>query len=239
MSAQLFYCPGILHNEFFLSPEESSHCVRVLRKNVGDTIHIIDGQGTFYDALLKHVSAAKCTFDIVNSAHHDQPAYYIHIAIAPTKNTDRTEWFVEKAIEIGVDEITFLRTAHSERTRINLHRIHKKAISAIKQSVRPHLPAIHDIENLDSLLKKDLLEQKFVAHLDEASPAYLGANAIRSGRYLVLIGPEGGFSEVEIELMREHGYESVKLGDHRLRTETAGVMACSILNLINQPRICC
>lgn len=232
---QLFYCPAILHNEFFLSPEESKHCVRVLRKNAGDTIHIIDGQGTFYDASLTDVSSTKCTFDIVNSAHHDRPAYYIHIAIAPTKNTDRTEWFVEKAIEIGVDEITFLRSVHSERTRINLDRIHKKAIGAIKQSIRPYLPEIHDIEQLDSFLKKDFFGQKFVAHLDEASPAYLGRNAAKSNNYLVLVGPEGGFSNGEIELLHEYGYESVKLGDHRLRTETAGVMACSTLNLINQP----
>jgi 16S rRNA (uracil1498-N3)-methyltransferase len=232
---QLFYCPGILHNEFFLSPEESKHCVRVLRKNTGDTIHIIDGQGTFYDASLRDVSSAKCTFDIVNSAHHDRPAHYIHIAIAPTKNTDRAEWFVEKAIEIGVDEITFLRTAHSERTRINLDRIHKKAISAIKQSIRPYLPEIHDIGKLDSLLKKDFEGQKFVAHLDESSRAYLGKNATKPGNYLVLVGPEGGFSEGELELVREYGYEPVRLGDHRLRTETAGVVACSILNLINQP----
>lgn len=97
------------------------------------------------------------------------------------------------------------------------------------------MPKIHEIEKLDSFLKKVFLGQKFLAHLDETSPAYLGKNATKSGKYLVLVGPEGGFSDKEIQLMHEYGYESVKLGDHRLRTETAGVMACSILNLINQP----
>jgi 16S rRNA (uracil1498-N3)-methyltransferase len=232
---QLFYCPGILRNEFFLNNEESRHCSRVLRKNPGETIHIIDGQGTFYVAILTEVATNNCTFEIINKTHHQQSAYYIHIAIAPTKNTDRTEWFVEKAIEIGVNEISFLQTEHSERIRINLERVEKKAISAIKQSIRPYLPKINEIQKLSSFLKRDFEGQKFVAHLEEDSSAFLVQKAIEQHKYLVLIGPEGGFSQQEIDQLFDNGFAPVKLGRHRLRTETAGIVACSILNLINQP----
>lgn len=230
---QLFYCPGILRNEFFLSDEESKHCARVLRKKAGDSIHIIDGQGTYYEAALTEVTPKKCQFDIIKSTYQKKQKYHIHIAISPTKNIDRTEWFVEKAIEIGVDEISFLQTDHSERTRINLDRIEKKAISAIKQSIRSYLPQINEIQKLSTFLKRDFEGQKFVAHLNENSPAYLNQQAAVQNDYLVLVGPEGGFSEQEIDLINQHGYQSVRLGNHRLRTETAGIVSCSILNQIN------
>ncbi len=230
---QLFYSSNILQKEYFLQDEEARHCSKVLRKKIGDIIQITDGVGHFYDARLTDIAPKKCQFEIINSMALNKPSFNIHIAIAPTKNIDRTEWFVEKAIEIGVNEISFLVTNHSERNKINIDRINKKAVSAIKQSVRPYLPQINEIQKIGSFLKSVNADQKFVAHLDESSPSYLSNVANHSRDYLVMIGPEGGFSNDEIDLILKNDFIPVRLGDHRLRTETAGVTACAILNSIN------
>ena len=230
---QLFYCPGIIQNEYFLSEEESRHCARVLRKQAGDYIQITDGCGSFYEAQLTEVSPKKSSFIIQKSTKIPKPDFCIHIAIAPTKNMDRIEWFVEKAIEIGIDKITFLSTAHSERNKINLDRIRKKAISAMKQSVRPFLTKVNDLIKLQHFIEKNSADQKFVAHLEELTPTFLNHVAKPSSDYLILIGPEGGFSNEEIELAKLNNFKLVSLGNHRLRTETAGVVATSILNSIN------
>jgi 16S rRNA (uracil1498-N3)-methyltransferase len=231
---QLFYCPEIINNAGCLTDEESKHCTRVLRKKPGDFIDITDGKGYFYQAKLNKINAHECQFEVVKFVEHEPLPYAIHIGIAPTKNIDRTEWFVEKAIEIGVSEISFIKSAHSERDRINLDRIQKKAVSAMKQSLRSFLPQINDIQPARLFAKNCAEGQKFVAHLDEDSTPFLSEQAKKSNRYTVIIGPEGGFSGDEISLFFQHGFESVKLGNHRLRTETAGIMACAILNTINQ-----
>lgn len=230
---QLFYCPQILDGEFALQEEEARHCSKVLRKKIGDQIDLTDGQGTFYKAQLTKLSPKECLFAITDTTAHQKPDHNIHIAISPTKNIDRTEWFVEKAIEIGVNEISFLHTKHSERNKLNLERIKKKAISAIKQSVRPFLPEIHEIQKLSQFIEGTSSKQKFVAHLYKSATPYLNDVAQRNNDYLILIGPEGGFSDEEISFVHQNEFQSVKLGDYRLRTETAGIMACSILNSIN------
>lgn len=230
---QLFYCPEIYHNAGSLTDEEANHCIKVLRKKTGDLIDITDGKGGFYQAKLTHVSAMECKFEIIKSEHCKPPPYHIHIAIAPTKNTDRIEWFVEKAIEIGVSEISFINSAHSERSRLNLDRIQKKAISAMKQSVRPFLPKINDMQPAATFAKNCTEGQKYVAHLDKASTPFLGDIAEKTKRYVVIIGPEGGFTEEEISLFSLQGFSTVKLSNYRLRTETAGIMTCATLNMIN------
>jgi 16S rRNA (uracil1498-N3)-methyltransferase len=230
---QLFYCPEIVDNAGYLTDDEANHCVRVLRKKTGDLIDITDGKGSFYQAKLTHVSAHECKFEIIKSEHQEPAIYFIHIAIAPTKNIDRIEWFVEKAIEIGVSEISFILSTHSERNRINLERIQKKAISAMKQSLRPFLPKINDMQPVALFAKNCTESQKYVAHLNEASTPFLSDIALKAKRYAVIIGPEGGFSEEEISLFSQQGFGSVKLGNYRLRTETAGVMTCAMLNTIN------
>ena len=230
---QLFYCPEIVSNTGILTDEEANHCTRVLRKKTGDLIDITDGKGNFYQAKLTQVSSHECKFEIITTEHHEPPPYYIHIAIAPTKNTDRIEWFVEKAIEIGVSEISFINSAHSERSRLNLDRIQKKSIAAMKQSLRPILPKINDIQPAATFAKNSIEGQKYVAHLDEASTPFLSDIAEKTKPYVVIIGPEGGFSDEEISLFSKQGFVSVRLGNYRLRTETAGVMTCAILNTIN------
>lgn len=230
---QLFYCPGIIHQDFFLSEDESRHCTKVLRHQSGDIIQITDGCGSIYSAELTDISAWKCEFKIIETTKYSKSDFTIHLAIAPTKNIDRIEWFVEKSIEVGVDEITFLQTAHSERNKINLERIRKKAISAMKQSLRSFLPKINDLQKVRSFIEKSEARQKFIAHLDVDSPIYLNKKAEVSSDYLILIGPEGGFSHEEINLAKENGYYCVVLGNQRLRTETAGVVATTILNTIN------
>jgi len=230
---QLFYCPGIIKRDFFLSEEESRHCAKVLRRKAGDMIRITDGRGGFYNAELSEVSPKKCGFNITKSTVSKKEDYRIHIALAPTKNIDRTEWFVEKAVEIGIDEISFLISAHSERNTINLNRIQKKSISAMKQSIRPFLTTVNDLRRFSDFASTAKASQKFIAHLDEKDTPYLSELAQPSGDYLVAIGPEGGFSPEEVDVGHKAGFKSVRLGNHRLRTETAGVAATTILNILN------
>ncbi|MCK5277718.1 MAG: 16S rRNA (uracil(1498)-N(3))-methyltransferase, partial [Cyclobacteriaceae bacterium] len=164
---QLFYCPWINKGDDFLDIEESRHCVKVLRKKTGDLINITDGLGNFYQAELADLNSKKCFFKILSSKSVKKNNYSIHIAIAPTKNSDRIEWFVEKAVEIGVDKISLIQTSYSERKTINLDRIKKKAISAMKQSVRAFLPELATMEKLSIFFNSAAEDQKFIAHLED------------------------------------------------------------------------
>lgn len=231
---QLFYCPDLNEGSDFLDSEESRHCIKVLRKNFGDLIHITDGLGKFYEAQLTDLDPKKCSFKILSSTSVRKNSYSIHIAIAPTKNSDRIEWFVEKAVEIGVDKISFIQTSYSERKNINLTRIQKKAVSALKQSVRAKLPELVTMEKLNQFLKFNAEDQKFIAHLESESTPHLEHLATPNNSYLILIGPEGGFSDEEILMIKEKQFKVAKIGDYRLRTETAGIVACALLNNINQ-----
>jgi 16S rRNA (uracil1498-N3)-methyltransferase len=230
---QLFYCPQINEGLDFLGTEESRHCVKVLRKKTGDVIHLTDGSGKFYEAQLTDLNQKKCTFKILSSTTENKNSFFIHIAIAPTKNSDRIEWFIEKAVEIGVDKISFLKTSFSERKSINLERIQKKAVSAMKQSVRARLPEFVGIEKLSIFLNSNTEDQRFIAHLEGESTPNLRQLAFPGKNYLILIGPEGGFSDEEIVMIKEKQFKVAKIGDYRLRTETAGIVACTILNNIN------
>ena len=230
---QLFYCPEIVDGSDFLNLEESRHCVKVLRKLVGDLIHMTDGLGKFYEAQLTDLNPKKCSFKILSSTPEKKNNYSIHIAIAPTKNSDRIEWFIEKAVEIGVDKISFIQTSYSERKNINLARIQKKAVSAMKQSVRATLPELAPMEKLKLFLDSNTEDQQFIAHLEGESTPYLEHLANPGNSYLILIGPEGGFSDEEILMIKEKQFKLAKIGDYRLRTETAGIVACTMLNNIN------
>lgn len=230
---QLFYCPEIVDGSDYLNFEESRHCAKALRKMVGDLIHITDGSGKFYEAQLTDLNQKKCSFKILSSTPAKKNNYSIHIAIAPTKNSDRIEWFIEKAVEIGVDKISFIQTNYSERKNINLTRIQKKAVSAMKQSVRASLPELVPMEKLNIFLNSNTEDQQFIAHLEGESTPYLEHLATPDNSYLVLIGPEGGFSDKEILMIKEKQFKVAKIGDYRLRTETAGIVACTILNNIN------
>ena len=230
---QLFYCPAIRDINSHLDPEESRHCLKVLRKRPGDQIHITDGKGTIYTARIKELNINKCTFTVISKEHISKPKVDLHIAIAPTKSLDRTEWFLEKAVEIGVQKITFIQTRFSERKSIKTERIRKKAISAMKQSTRAYLPEILDMVKLNTIAEASLEKQKYVAHLEEEYTHHLKDLANTSNDVMILIGPEGGFSDEEIVLLKSNDFKSVRLGDYRLRTETAGIVACAIVANLN------
>jgi 16S rRNA (uracil1498-N3)-methyltransferase len=229
----LFYQPGIQYGSHFLDPEESRHAAKVLRKKAGDLIHITDGKGVLYTCKITDAKPDKCAFVIESSEQEKKKNFTIHIAIAPTKNPDRTEWFVEKAIEIGVDEITFLECDNSERTTIKTERLEKLAVSAMKQSLKLTLPKIHPIRQLQEVISELNSSKKFIAYVDQANTDELSRIANPKENYLVLIGPEGDFSPAELDLAITNGFKKVALGPARLRTETAGVVACHTLNLIN------
>jgi len=232
---ELFYCPDIKNENNILDPVESRHCTKVLRKKTGDLIDITDGLGNLYEARLTVQNKQRCSFEILSSKFFNKPGYTIHIAIAPTKNVDRMEWFVEKVVEIGIDKISFIETFFLERKVINLDRMRKKAISAMKQSIRTYLPVISGMIKLDKLLSSVKEEQKFLAHLENSHTRYLTSQALPGKSYLILIGPEGGFSEDEKSIITQKEFLITKIGDYRLRTETAGIVACTVLNEINHP----
>jgi 16S rRNA (uracil1498-N3)-methyltransferase len=229
----LFYQPLLPQGNFYLDAEESRHCVKVLRRKNGDAIRITDGQGLFYDAIITEANASKCYFSLRTTIPEEKKNYIIHVAIAPTKNPDRLEWFVEKATEIGIDKITFLRTEHTEKIFLKKERLSKVAVSAMKQSLKATLPAISDSRSFDDFLAESAEAKKFIAYVDETNPLHLKDAARKESSSLVLIGPEGDFSKRELDLALARGFQKVSLGRSRLRTETAGMVACHILNLVN------
>ncbi len=230
----LFYQPEIRNGILNLDAEESRHAVRVLRMKEGGAIELTDGNGYFYSATITFANPKKCEFEIVGKRNVPKRDFEIHIAMAPTKNMDRMEWFVEKATEIGIDEITFLLTKNSERKAINLDRIKKIATSALKQSQQAWLPIINTIIPFKDILTASS-NQKFIAYVDASNPKHLQALAEKAKSYLVLIGPEGDFSKEELSMALQYGFEKVSLGTNRLRTETASIVAVHTLRLVNQP----
>ena len=232
----LFYCPDIETRQT-LSEEESAHCVRVLRYSLGDEILITDGRGTTYTARITNPHPKHCDFEILSSEkqepHH---RFHLHIAIAPTKNIERLEWMIEKCTEIGVDEITPLLCRFSERKALRTDRLEKIILSAAKQSLTPHLPVLHELTPYDAFIQAQSQNtcQKFIAHCYKEDKRVL-KDEIEKGRdVLVLIGPEGDFSEQEVRDALAAGFIPVSLGNSRLRTETAGVVACHTAILINE-----
>ena len=230
----VFYTPDIQKcNE--LPEEEAAHAVRVLRLQAGDEVTLTDGNGNFYRAEISTATNKRCFVNIVETL--PQPALWnahLHIAMAPTKNMDRTEWFAEKATEIGFDELTFLNCRFSERKVIKTERISKILVSAIKQSLKARLPKLNEMTDFNKFITQPFSGQKFIAHCYESEKVLL-KDAVRRGEdALVLIGPEGDFSEEEVGKAIENGFIPISLGKSRLRTETAALVACHLLNLQNQ-----
>ncbi len=230
----LFYSPDI-KPDMELPQEEAGHCIRVLRMKEGDRICLTDGKGCFYDAVISAVSGKRCMVHIENTKEQ-APLWNgrIHIAVAPTKLMERNEWFVEKAVEIGVDEITFLKTDHSEREVIKPERIEKIAVSAMKQSQKATLPVLNGMVPFRSFIEKDFEGDKFIAHCEPGNKMNLRDKVVPGRDTLVLIGPEGDFSPAEIDMALKAGFVPVSLGPSRLRTETAALVAVHIMNLAGQ-----
>ena len=229
----LFYQPDV-ENSAFLTSEDSRHA-RVLRLKPGDFIQVTDGVGGLFDAQLTNISDKKTTFNVTQSQREvGKRDFRIEIALAPTKNLERTEWFVEKAVEMGVDSIQFFKSEHSERQFLKTDRLHKIAVSAMKQSLQYYLPRIGELQDYTTFVRSVRFERKYVAHLpDGAAPIPLLAAAKAGEGYTVLIGPEGDFTASELNLAHQFGFETITLGQTRLRTETAALAACTILNALN------
>ncbi|MBL7843419.1 MAG: 16S rRNA (uracil(1498)-N(3))-methyltransferase [Cyclobacteriaceae bacterium] len=230
----LFYQPDLSQGALFLTPEESKHCLKVLRKKQGDTITLTDGAGYFYEALITEATISQCRFSIQRKWQEQLKKYHIHLAISPTKNPDRIEWMVEKCVEIGIDQITFLSCKNTERKSIKSDRMLKVALSAMKQSVRATLPVLSPLTSFQDFIKTDYSETaKFIAYVDMENPTHLMSLAKPGKHYLVLVGPEGDFTQQELNAALHKGFTKISLGNHRLRTETAGLAACLMLNLVN------
>jgi len=216
-----------------LEGEESRHCYKVLRKKNGDLIQLTDGAGTYGIGRISNIDKHRCQLEIIERKFVEQDSFHIHIAMVPVKNHDRMEWFVEKATEIGIHEISFVSSEYSERKTLNTQRLIKKARSALKQSGRFYLPTIHELDTLNHWIEKNQADEMFVAHPDKQNNSLLNRAAIPGNHYLLLIGPEGGFSDKEIHTMKQRGYRSVSLGKNILRAETAGIVGCQMFCEIN------
>jgi 16S rRNA (uracil1498-N3)-methyltransferase len=232
---QLFYVPNISGAEVFLDETESKHAVKVLRLSNGDTIQLVDGKGGFYDAEVSDANPKKCRISILKTTtDFEKKDFHLHIAIAPTKNIDRFEWFLEKATEIGIDEITPLLTEHSERKNIKSERLEKILVSAMKQSVKAFLPVLNETTRFRDLISTSTCKNRFIAHCNNGEKIHLKNIIAKAKDVLILIGPEGDFSPEEVKAAKESGFQEISLGNSRLRTETAGVVACHIVNLLNE-----
>jgi 16S rRNA (uracil1498-N3)-methyltransferase len=233
---QLFFQENITPPLVTLDPDESKHLTRVLRKKQGDLISLTNGQGKLFECVILEANPAKTTLKVVKTIEVAEEEFYIHLAIAPTKSPDRMEWMVEKITEIGFHELTLLETLNSERSYLKTDRLEKKIISACKQSLKYRIPKVNPITGLDSILESNKFEgfQKFIAYVDEHHDHHLFDIAKSNGKYLVLIGPEGDFDPTEIRKALANGFKPVSLGRSRLRTETAGLAAVEMLQLINR-----
>ncbi|MBP1618968.1 MAG: methyltransferase, RsmE family [Bacteroidetes bacterium] len=233
MDKTIFYAPEIISN-LTLPEEESHHCAKVLRMKAGDPILITDGKGVFYDAVLALPHQKHSSVEIVSQRIvHKYWKPHIHIAFAPTKNMDRTEWFVEKATEIGIDAFTPLLTRYSERKEIKPARIEKILVSAMKQSQKAFLPVLNPMIPFEEFIRHPFSGLKMIAHCHEGDKTLLSKIYTSGEDVLILIGPEGDFSEQEVELALTNAFLPVSLGQSRLRTETAALVACHSIHLLN------
>lgn len=230
----LFYVPNLSAGHV-LPEEESQHAVKVLRMQVGDVILLVDGVGGFYKAVILNPHPKHCEFEIKETIlEAGKRNYKVHIAIAPTKNIERLEWFIEKATEIGIDQITPIICRFSERKIIKAERLEKIIVSAAKQSLKAYFPVLNPLCTFDELISKRKASQKFIAHCYEEDKKLLQNEIKKSSDVLILIGPEGDFSKEEVQSAILHDFIPVSLGESRLRTETAGVVACHTIAILNQ-----
>lgn len=228
---------------FLLDEAESKHAVRVLRLGVGDRVHLVDGRGGFYDAEIGDANPKRVVLRILAvQEKYQQRKHRLHIAIAPTKNMERLEWFLEKATEIGIDEITPLICDRSERREVKTERLEKVAVAAMKQSLKAYLPRINEAVRFSAFIKGMPVgaasvaggTKRFIAHCDSGEKAFLSASVESGDSVVILIGPEGDFSPGEISEALNANFTAISLGESRLRTETAGLVACMEIALLNR-----
>ena len=234
---ELFFSNNIKGDLIFLDSVESRHCIKVLRKIIGDEVNVVDGLGSLYRGVIYTDDIKECQIKILNKIdNYDRRNSYIHIAISPIKSNSRIEWFIEKAIEIGINEISFIDCQRTLRNNVKMKRIFKTSISAMKQTLKASLPKINDIDSFNHFIKNNKDQNKFICHLenDLKTNIFNFKDQINKNKSTcILIGPEGDFTLDEIDKADCLGFKSITLGESRLRTETAGVVACHLLNIIN------
>ena len=233
----VFYLPEAKIGTMVMPEDESKHCVKVLRMEVGERFCVTNGKGSLFDAQLVEAMPKHAVIELSNErAGYDNAPYKIEIAVAPTKLNERMEWFLEKATEIGISRVRLFTSYHSERREANVERFRKVMIAAMKQSIKSNLPIIDEIVSFENLVKQPFDGQKFIAWIDDDVTEQLCDLYQKGQNALVLIGPEGDFSKEEVALAKQNGFVPVSLGEARLRTETAALVSCHTLNLINQMR---
>lgn len=232
----VFYTPDISSDVYVLNEEESRHCTKVLRLGIGTYVYLIDGLGGLYKAEITGESRRQVSLKIleVQKEYHKR-LHHLHIAVAPTKNIDRLEWFLEKATEMGIEEITPVICDRSERKVVKEDRLNKVITAAVKQSLQAYHPILNPQTSLSAFLKAKQDGEKMIAHCIAGADRQFISDVIRpAGRYTILIGPEGDFTDSEIELALQNDYKPLTLGDTRLRTETAALAACFEVNYLNR-----
>jgi 16S rRNA (uracil1498-N3)-methyltransferase len=231
----IFYTPDILLN-LEMPEDESLHCVKVLRLAEGTEVRLANGKGLFYKARIIHAHPKRCVVEILEVIPESTiREFSIEVAMAPTKNLDRIEWFAEKVTEIGVDNLAFLRCRYSERKELKEERIQKILVSAMKQSLKATLPNLDSLVDFTEFVRRPYCGRKFIAHCyNNQSRLLLTQTYKKRENALILIGPEGDFSEQEVALAISCGFEPISLGNSRLRTETAALVACHTIHLLNE-----
>lgn len=232
----IFYTPDLSTDHFTLNEEESRHCSKVLRLGLGDVVHLIDGRGGLYEAEISAISKKNVQLKVIRKqTEFGKRNHHLHIAIAPTKNIDRLEWFLEKATEIGIDEITPLICDRSERKIVKEERLDKVITSAVKQSLTAYHPKLNQATTFSELMNKEFTGERLIAHcMDDSDKKFINEVVSIHQSYLVLIGPEGDFSPVELNTALQSGFKPITLGTTRLRTETAALAACFEVNYLNR-----
>lgn len=231
----IFYTPDINSDTCILNEEESRHCVKVLRLESGSMLQLVDGKGGFYTAVIEDPHPKRTKIKVLSAQKdYGKRNHYLHIAIAPTKNIERMEWFLEKATEIGIDEITPLICDRSERREVKAERLNKVITSAVKQSIKAYHPKLNEAERFSDFILNNAHSQKFIAHCIESEKFALKEQIKLNSDYLVLIGPEGDFTPDELNSAIKQDFIAVSLGNSRLRTETAALEACFEINFLNR-----
>lgn len=234
---QLFYNPEIDEGqkEVEFPRDESKHIIKVLRKIEGNILKVTNGRGILFSVKIREANPNRCKAEIIEIQKEKPDSWKLHLAVAPTKMNDRYEWFLEKATEIGLHEVTPVICDHSERKVVKLHRYEKVLQSALKQSLHLKLPHLHGARNFSEFIKSEINGQKFIAHCEESLERLQLKDKVKpASEVTILIGPEGDFSPEEIKLALNHGWQPVSLGNSRLRTETAAIVACHTVALANQ-----
>lgn len=231
----LFYTPNIDQDLYQLDEVESGHCIRVLRLRKGDAVQLIDGVGGFYSAIIEIPDHRRCVVKVLEKQEgFGKRNYSLHLAVAPTKSIERFEWLLEKATEIGVDEITPLLCEHSERKHIRNDRLMKVITSSVKQSLTAYHPKLNELIPFKDFLQTKMEGTRLIAHCYDSEKVHVKHKLSPADHYTILIGPEGDFSEDEVKLALKSGFEAISLGNSRLRTETAGIVACHAVALGNE-----